>query len=127
MYLAKFQADATTCNHMCTVSYCYFSANTSTKHAEVCHFRVTDIVADVGRPVRIRFDSTQRGSREHSLSVDLDIAEAVQALRGAQKQLQTGNMHYRNIQPIFCIRTYVHVLDNQIYTYVTSMYVDAVQ
>ncbi|DBB17921.1 TPA: PFAM ATPase associated with various cellular activities (AAA) [Trebouxia sp. C0006] len=52
--------------------------------------RVTGIVADVGRPVRIRFDSTQKGTREYSLSVDLDIAEAVQALKGAQKQLQTG-------------------------------------
>lgn len=52
--------------------------------------RVTDIVADVGRPVRLRFDSSQSGSREHSLSVHLDIAEAVQVLRGAQKQLQTG-------------------------------------
>ncbi|DBA71324.1 TPA: PFAM ATPase associated with various cellular activities (AAA) [Trebouxia sp. C0005] len=52
--------------------------------------RVTDIVADVGRPVRLRFDSSQGGSREHSLSVHLDIAEAVQALKGAQNQLQTG-------------------------------------
>jgi len=73
-------------------------------------------VADVGRPVRLRYDTTQRGSREHSLSVELDIAEAVQALKGAQKQLQTGNMQCRNIQSIVCICTYVNVLDNQIYT-----------
>ncbi|KAL0028598.1 hypothetical protein WJX79_004385 [Trebouxia sp. C0005] len=43
----------------------------------------------------IRFDSSQGGSREHSLSVHLDIAEAVQALKGAQNQLQTGGLTYR--------------------------------
>lgn len=75
---------------------------------------MTDIVADVGRPVRLRFDSTQRGSREHSLSVDLDIAEAVQALKGAQMQLQTGNMHCGKIQLVVCIYTYVNIMDNQI-------------
>ncbi len=87
--------------------HCYFSAGTSAKHSGVCHFRVTDIVADVGRPVRIRFDSSQRGSREHSLSVDLDIAEAVQALKGAQKQLRTGEMQCGTIKLIVCMYTYV--------------------
>ncbi len=86
MYSASFQADATTCTHRCTINR-YSSAGISTKHVECCHFRVTDIVADVGRPVRLRFDSSQSGSREHSLSVDLDIAEAVQALKSSFKQV----------------------------------------
>lgn len=66
-------------------------------------------MADVGRPVRLRFDSSQGGSREHSLSVHLDIAEAVQALKGAQNQLQTGNMQCERIQSIVCIFTYVSI------------------
>lgn len=82
---------------------CYFSAGPGAKHAEFCRFRVTDMVADVGRPVRLRFDSTQNKSREHSLSVDLDIAEAVQALKGAQTQLQTGEMRCGAIQLIVCM------------------------
>ena len=69
-------------------------------------------MADVGRPVRLRFDSSQSGSREHSLSVHLDIAEAVQALRSAQKQLQTGNMQWKNIQLIVCIYAYGDTVDN---------------
>ena len=72
---------------------------------------MTDIVADVGRPVRLRFDSSQSGSREHSLSVHLDIAEGVQALRGAQKQLQTGNMQWKNILSIVPMYAYVDTTD----------------
>jgi len=70
---------------------------------------VTGIVADVGRPVRIRFDSTQKGTREYSLSVDLDIAEAVQALKGAQKQLQTGAQKQHAVQkhPVNCLHMYM--------------------
>lgn len=46
--------------------------------------RVTDIVADVGRPVRLRFSNKQPGPRECTLPVLIDIPEALHALTQSQ-------------------------------------------
>ena len=46
--------------------------------------RVTDIVADVSRPVRVRFEGKCPGSKEAELPVSIDMAEALQVLRGSQ-------------------------------------------
>ena len=50
----------------------------------VLQCRVTDIVADVGRPVRLRFSNRQSGPREHTLPVMIDIPEALHALTKSQ-------------------------------------------
>ena len=50
----------------------------------LCACRVTDIVADVGRPVRLRFSNKQQGLRERAMPVKIDIPEALQTLTQAQ-------------------------------------------
>ena len=54
------------------------------RHLLWCKCRVTDIVADVGRPVHLRFSNKQPGPRECTLPVLIDIPEALHALTRSQ-------------------------------------------
>ena len=62
--------------------------------------QLTDIVADIGRPVRLRFSHSTSHVKQHDLSICMDIQQALQELQNAHG-MQGSDDVYRSCISMF--------------------------